>query len=611
MNINTNLSSLITQSSLKTSTLKLNQAIERMTTGCKINHAKDNAANYSISNNFSTKIGAYQVAEDNAMMGLDLINTASGALEQMSDRLARVRALQEQAMNNTYGSRSIDAIQSEVDAIVDEVQRLYDTAEYNGVKLFMGTDKAECTADLMIKITPRDVSSMESVESLDENVKITSGSYSVSTAEELQKISTMTKKNLVGEDVEFVLANDIGLSAYSSGTGWEPVSLGCTFDGNGHKISNLYINDSTITGALFIKYNNRPKISNLGVEDAHVTAMYASGLVDSAESLYNCYITGEVKAVGNNINVNVGLMARAVHSASYCYSKGAVSYKGNVAGLFGDVLEEMRNCYSISDVTCTGSRRSSGGAGGLVSDLSSAAVSDCFFSGNVDGGISSCVGGLIRASYGPSSITNCYFAGSLTKGYNFTGTLVGFSSDTTLTNCCSLTKNTSITELITDYGGNTLNECYNKAYDGTVPFTAEDLVPEGAEPEKDYTSLDFQVGINSGKNSTMSCSIAFSMSELNMLRKITEEGNLERIDKMISKVSAKQTEFGAAQNRLESALEEISIQYENLVSSRSTLQDADIAEVSSEYIRQQILQQASATLMATANQAPAIALQLL
>ena len=80
---------------------------------------------------------------------------------------------------------------------------------------------------------------------------------------------------------------------------------------------------------------------------------------------------------------------------------------------------------------------------------------------------------------------------------------------------------------------------------------------------------------------------------------------------MLETVSAKQTEYGAAQNRLESALDEISTQYENLVSSRSTIRDADIAEVSSDYIRQQILQQASATLMSTANQSPSIALQLI
>ncbi len=60
MKINTNLSSLIVQSGLKTSTNGLNQAIERMTTGFKINHAKDNAANYSISTKLSSKISGYQ-----------------------------------------------------------------------------------------------------------------------------------------------------------------------------------------------------------------------------------------------------------------------------------------------------------------------------------------------------------------------------------------------------------------------------------------------------------------------------------------------------------------------------------------------------------------------
>ena len=77
MTINTNLSSLIAQRSMQQSTSALNQAIERMTTGFKINHAKDNAANYSISTNLETKIGSYNVAADNVGMGMDLVTTAS------------------------------------------------------------------------------------------------------------------------------------------------------------------------------------------------------------------------------------------------------------------------------------------------------------------------------------------------------------------------------------------------------------------------------------------------------------------------------------------------------------------------------------------------------
>ena len=97
VSINTNLSSLITQGSLRNSTSSLNQAIERMTTGFKINGAKDNAANYSISTNMTTRIGAYEVAESNVMMGLDLLSTATSSLDLISSHLTRLRALAEQA----------------------------------------------------------------------------------------------------------------------------------------------------------------------------------------------------------------------------------------------------------------------------------------------------------------------------------------------------------------------------------------------------------------------------------------------------------------------------------------------------------------------------------
>jgi flagellin len=79
----------------------------------------------------------------------------------------------------------------------------------------------------------------------------------------------------------------------------------------------------------------------------------------------------------------------------------------------------------------------------------------------------------------------------------------------------------------------------------------------------------------------------------------------------LNQLSNKSTEIGAAQNRLESALESTMVNMDNLTSSLSTIRDADIAQVSSDYIRQQILQQAAATLMSTANQSPAIALQLI
>ena len=106
MKINTNLSSLIVQSSPKASTNGLNTAIERMTTCFKINHAKDNAANYSINTKLSSKLSSYYVAQDNASMGLDMMTSAMDNLDLISSHLSRMRDLAEQAANGTYGEDS-------------------------------------------------------------------------------------------------------------------------------------------------------------------------------------------------------------------------------------------------------------------------------------------------------------------------------------------------------------------------------------------------------------------------------------------------------------------------------------------------------------------------
>ncbi len=139
LSINTNLAGLIAQNSLTSSTDKLNQAIERMTTGFKINHASDNAANYAIATNMSTKINSYQVAEDNVLNGMNMVDTASGILDEINDRVTRLRYLQEQAINGTYGGESLKAINEEVNSLVDEIERLYQTAEYNGIKMLVDT----------------------------------------------------------------------------------------------------------------------------------------------------------------------------------------------------------------------------------------------------------------------------------------------------------------------------------------------------------------------------------------------------------------------------------------------------------------------------------------
>ena len=954
LSINTNLSSLIAQSSMKSSTSKLNQAIERMTTGFKINGARDNAANYSISTNLTTKINSYMIAEDNVSMGLDMLSSASGTLDQINEKLTRLRALATQAGNGTYGAQSMLAINSEVNALIDEINRLYSTAEYNGIKFFEPTQVDGLNGSTETsgpgfanKVEHEDTSGLIALSDMDEGASLAVDTYSISTADELQQLARMTNAGLVEAGSTFVLANDIDLSGISD---WESIgkfafnadgsaidtnkTFSGTFDGNGYVIKNLKqvtldYDASTGYGAggLFGATNDAT-IKDLGVENIDIitsdtgTAGLVGGVIGYADgdiTISNCYTTGNITAndgfltyvagvigavgmfalAGNviiensnsYINPNVsdhtilafgglagGIQANKI-KVSNCTYEGSVIGNENsiVAGLCsisvaatsgtfenctvkadivsnntqsGELFAQAQNItvsntnyksnglsltvdednviyngvkeldkefigkfysafsrrdtssmtklssissstaissgtYSISTAaeleklaTMTNNGLITGGEFVLANDIDLSGYSNWTpigteandFTGTFDGngyeiknltciqtGEDSSAGlfgsinngdirnlGIVNAKVSgaeyvgilaglagqKTTITNCYTRGTAhtdfgpSSGFAFVGGLVGcaagkyldvqkcwtdvavnssdvgggiiggglFSTininssfskgdvtarnnaagliglqycfDSNGTDVGMITKVTNSFALgeISGAGivagvlisaqeifNNSVSNCYynsdlNPSIDGLYASTnnalagavqgkttaqLEAMIPEyikngGASPTMSGSSsaprgfdsnlITFQVGINSDASSQIALDFAFSLEGIDEIRQIGADTTIDyisKIDEMIAIVSAKQTKYGSAQNRLESALDEIATQYENLVSTRSTIRDADIAEESSEYIRQQILQQASATLLATANQSPSIALQLI
>ncbi len=633
---------------MSNATKLLNLSVEQMTTGYKLNHAKDNAANYSISTNMSTKISAYEVAESNTSMGLDMLTTAADSLSQIEDKLSRLRALQEQATNGTYGEQSLKAINKEVNALVDEIERLYSTTSYNGINLF-----GELQAGFIQEITRRDTSGMTSLASVDETQALTSGTYSISTAEELEKLATMTNNGLISQGVEFVLANNIDISAYSSGEGWKPIGAynqGDTsdfskafqgvFDGNGYVVSNLRINRADRSQGLFgVTYN--ASIKNLAIDSARATANHHSGVLigSSNESdISNVTIYGDVYG-GSGRGLLIGYMIGG--SVDKCYAKGQVSTSSysdnhdNGGGMIGAVATNASVSNSFCDVNIINGRHNTGGfvgsldTGGIIENCYTVGSIDIVYDGNLN------IGGFVgRAHTSGSNINNCYtliefvrknpgqagFAGNLGSGAkmedcyvlsnsaNVDSIMVFDLSYGTINNSFyNANYNTAIIPLVSTQIGSAVSNL--QSYDSDLPYEYE-LKYFEQSPLK--TSM--QVGISSGDSSVISVETSLNLNAIKELTKIglnTKNDYLLTIDLMLSTVTAKQTEYGAAQNRLMSALEEIAVQRDNLVSSCSTLRDADISEVSSQYIQQQILQQASATLLATANQSPSIALGLI
>ena len=138
--VNTNVPSLIAQKSLNTATTKMNTAMERMSTGLKINSSKDDAAGMAVANKLDYKIGSLEVAQNNGQMGASMLDTAEGVLSVINSNLTRIRDLTEQAANGTYGSDALTAIKTEVQARMDEITRLSKSSEFNGKILFNPED---------------------------------------------------------------------------------------------------------------------------------------------------------------------------------------------------------------------------------------------------------------------------------------------------------------------------------------------------------------------------------------------------------------------------------------------------------------------------------------
>lgn len=138
--INTNTLSLTTQNNLSKSQSSLGSAIERLSSGLRINSAKDDAAGQAIANRFTSNINGLSVAARNANDGISLAQTAEGALSEINNNLQRVRDLTVQAQNSSNSASDIDSIQSEVNQRMEEISRVTAQTDFNGIKVLSNAD---------------------------------------------------------------------------------------------------------------------------------------------------------------------------------------------------------------------------------------------------------------------------------------------------------------------------------------------------------------------------------------------------------------------------------------------------------------------------------------
>lgn len=189
--INTNAMSLVAQNNLNKSQSALGTAIERLSSGMRINSAKDDAAGQAISNRFTSSINGLTQASRNANDGISLAQTTEGALNEINDNLQNIRRLSVQAANGTNSESDRQSIQDEIDQRLSEINRISEQTEFNGVKVLskdqtlsiqVGANDGQ-TIDINLSqmdsntlgMTGFDITSMVSTKAVTANMEVTGG----------------------------------------------------------------------------------------------------------------------------------------------------------------------------------------------------------------------------------------------------------------------------------------------------------------------------------------------------------------------------------------------------------------------------------------------------
>jgi len=139
--INTNLNALVSQESSRSSNLKLSRSMERLSTGLRINSAKDDAAGLAITNRMTSQVRGIQMAIKNSNDAISMSQTAEGAYGQVGNILQRMRELAVQSASATMNASDRSSIQLEVDQLKEEINHIPDTTNFNNIKLLNGTAK--------------------------------------------------------------------------------------------------------------------------------------------------------------------------------------------------------------------------------------------------------------------------------------------------------------------------------------------------------------------------------------------------------------------------------------------------------------------------------------
>ncbi|MFL1552790.1 flagellin [Pseudomonas sp. D47] len=570
LSVNTNITSLGVQKNLNKASDALSQSMNRLSSGLKINSAKDDAAGMQIANRLNNQVKGLNVAISNANNGVSIAQTAEGAMQESTNTLQRLRELALQASNGDKSDADRVSLQQEFTAKVGELNRIASTTTFGGRNLLDGSFnnvafQIGANANETISFGMTDISSTA-----------LKGNYKEAA------VDGAAMKGLAATATGAVL----GDKASKTGTAATAIVTGDAFTINGVTIN--------LTAAAAGAAGGTSAVADINAATAQtgVTATTdAAGVVTlSSKSDINLGLAGGTTTDGL---AKLGLgapgttAAVATTGASAMGAAGAVSVNGNAV--------TWTNTDTLTSVLTKLTTAAGGAANG---------ASATFADGRVK--LTSGDGADIKLANTAS--------GSLSQ--------LGLSAGTTQ---AKLTADTSIDvngvevkfkkgdtsdAIVASINSASTGVQASKNANGTLNlFADKDITIKDGSAGTGLAALGLTAVAAAGTKSAVT--METSVSDLSILTAASSQQATQALDDAMQQIDSQRSQLGAVQNRFTSTVANLQSISQNSSAAKGRVEDADFASEAAELTKQQTLQQASTAILSQANQLPSAVLKLL
>lgn len=641
--VNTNVMSLNAQRQLNKSQLTQNTAMERLSSGLRINSAKDDAAGLAISTGMSSQVRGLNQAVRNANDGISMAQTAEGSMDEMTNILQRMRELSVQAANDTNSSSNRASIQIEIDQLYSEMDRIAETTSFNGINLLDGSNKS--TSLQIGSESGQSLSfSIDAVTTKDLNLNAVSGLGELN--------GGRVNAGAIADSAASI--NGVNLTGLTSVAGSQAANLTATM-----------INAKTgLTGVTASAYNT--------VGGTAGQTGVTSGLTINGTTLGN---TGSMTELVDTINRDIaGITASLDGDGALQLSNdtgNAITVAATVAGsgLVADTYEgfisltsadggEITTALSTSgastDLTRMGFMESTGSdkiTGSAVTSTVVSATDGIQINGVDLGAVTGTTAAdkafAINAISGESGVTA---SATTTVSYEINITnLSAVSSDLTINGVVmTMTAATSLDDVVatinaagiqgvvasaddetgelvlTSQAGSdiivnsqttanavgTLGAASSTRTGGEITLTGKDgadvSVTSNAGTQTLQDTALTKLGVTDIGGSSAAVGTGLSVNSV-----ANANNTIDRIDDALDKISDGRANLGAIQNRLSSTISNLANVSQNISAANSRIKDADFAMETSALSKSQVLQQAGTAMLSQANASTQSVLSLL